>query len=149
MMGACPQCGTQIPENGKYCPECGESELKSNPVSVSRRDRLLSSLCYFFIPALVLIFAQPFKRIHFIRFHAFQSLFTWITALAAAGLIKLISMMLLLIPSLGQLITFLLWILYALAVPVLLLLLIAKAMMGNEFELPIIGRIAQKQADNG
>ena len=65
---------------------------------------------------------------------------------AVAGVIKAVSMLLLLIPSFGPLITFLLLILYGLAGAILLLLLIAKATMSEEFELPIIGHIAQKQA---
>lgn len=146
-MSACPQCGAQIPENGSYCSECGQSALRAEPASVSGRDKVLAAIGYFFIPALVFIFIQPFKRVHFIRFHAFQSLLTWIAVVVSAGLIKLISMVLLLIPSLGPLITFLLWIGYGLAVPILLLLMIVKAVMGDEFQLPIIGAMAQKQAD--
>jgi len=146
-MSACPQCGAQIPENGSYCSECGQSALRAEPVSASGRDKVLAALCYFFVPALVCIFVQPIKRIHFIRFHALQSLLTWIAVVVSAGLIKLASMVLLLIPSLGPLITFLLWIGYGLAVPILLLLLIVKAVMGAEFQLPVIGPMAQKQAD--
>ena len=146
-MSACPQCGTQIPENGLYCPECGQSASRSKPVLASGRDKVLAALCYFFIPAIVFIFLEPFKRIYLVRFHAFQSLFAWAVIVVSAGLIKLVSMALLLIPSLGPLITFLLWIGYALAVPILLLLLMAKAVMGHEFQLAIIGSMAQKQAD--
>ena len=147
-MSACPQCGTEIPANGTYCPDCGQSASNSKRVPASGRDRILAAISYFFIPAVIFIFLHPFKRIHFIRFHAFQSLFTWIAMVAVAGVIKAVSMLLLLIPSFGPLITFLLLILYGLAGPILLLLLSAKATMSEEFELPIIGHIAQKQAGN-
>jgi uncharacterized membrane protein len=147
-MKICPQCGTEIPANGSFCPSCGRSALTPQPLPVPTRDRVPSALCYFFLPAVVFLFLEPFKRTHFIRFHAFQALFVWPAMLAMAGIIKLVSLVLLLIPSLGQLTTFLLWILFALAVPIVLLLLISNALMGAEFELPVIGHLATTQAGN-
>ena len=147
-MKTCPQCGTEIPAAGSFCPACGQSAQGSQPLPVPGRDRALGALCYFLLPAIVFLLVEPFKRTHFIRFHAFQALLVWPAIFVVAGFIKLVSLMLLLIPSLGQLTTFLLWILFALAVPILLLLLIAKALMGSEFELPIVGNFANTQAGN-
>ena len=146
-MSTCPQCGTQIPEDGSFCPSCGQSALNTKAALVATgRDRVLAALAYFLLPAIAFIVLEPFKRNHFVRFHAFQALFVWAAMFAVAGAIKLISFVLLLVPSLGQLTMFLLWILFLLAVPVLLLLLFAKALMGEEFELPVVGSIAKGQA---
>src|SRR5215467_11569033 len=116
-MKTCPQCGNEIPANGSFCPACGQSALSSEPMPVSGRDRVLGALCYLLLPAIVFLLVEPFKRPHFIRFHAFQGLFAWLGMFATAGIIKLVSLILALVPSLGQLTSFLLWILFALAVP--------------------------------
>jgi len=144
-MNACPECGTQIPDQGSFCPACGQSTALGNPAPpVTARDRVLAALGYLFLPAIVFLFIEPFRRNHFIRFHALQSVFLWPALLITAGVIKLLSLLLLLLPTLGQLTIFLLWILFALAAPILLLVCVVKALLGEEFGLSLFANMLER-----
>jgi uncharacterized membrane protein len=85
---------------------------------------------------------EPFNKNRFVRFHAFQCLF-----LAATGIaIGIIFMILGFIPFLGLLmipVSFLVWIGFI----VVLILCMIRAYQGQKFKLPIIGDLAEKQAN--
>ena len=100
-------------------------------------DNVAGALAYVtIIPAILFLVMEPYNRNKFIRFHAFQCLFT------ALGFFAL-GIVLNFIPILG-------WIV-ALFMPliglVLWILLVVKAYQGQKFKLPVIGDMAEKQAD--
>src|SRR5437660_1521194 len=70
-------------------------------------DNIAGALAYFFLPAIVFVLVDPFKRSRFIRFHSFQALFLAIAAIIAGLALRLIVAVLGLIPALGQLIVLL------------------------------------------
>lgn len=100
-------------------------------------DNMAGALAYVtIIPAILFLVMEPYNRNRFIRFHAFQCLFTAVAFMA-------IGIVLNFIPVLG-------WIV-ALFMPliglVLWVLLVVMAYQGKKFKLPVIGDLAEKQAD--
>ncbi len=105
-------------------------------------------LAYFtIIPAIVFLLIEPYNRNRFVRFHAFQCLFTAVAFVALQVALLILSSILHLIPVLGWIITALLWPLFGLAAFILWILLVVKAYQGQMFKLPIVGDLAEKQAE--
>lgn len=94
------------------------------------------------IPAIVFLVIEPYNKNRFIRFHAFQSIFfnvAWIVLWIVLGIIGQI-------PVLGWA-TFLLWPLIGLGGLIVWILLLLKAYQNQKFKLPVIGDMAEKQAN--
>lgn len=105
---------------------------------VTMNDRLLGAVAYLtFLPAVSFLFLTQYKRRHFIRFHARQSIFFWVLVAALAGLGLLAS-------TFGLL---LLWMVTSILVVLALFLtwvvLSIKALQGEWFMLPGLGNLAQ------
>jgi uncharacterized membrane protein len=85
---------------------------------------------------------EPYNKSRFIRFHAFQCLFfavAWTALWIALSIVAHI-------PILGWL-TVLIWPLVGLAGLVVWIILILKANQGQMYKLPMIGDMAEKQAN--
>jgi uncharacterized membrane protein len=100
-------------------------------------------LSYLLIPAIVFLVLEPYSKRRFIRFHAFQCIFLCI-ALFVLGIALSILWH---IPVLGWLVLFLLWPLLSLAELILWIILLLKAYQGQMWKLPVIGDMAEKQAN--
>jgi uncharacterized membrane protein len=167
----CPQCHAQMPDNVAFCPGCGRRmwvpgqdakrpaasppvihtlavpPLTVTPVSVPSqfKDNLLAAFAYItFIPAVILVLIEPFKRNRFIRFHSFQSIFLTVATIVIAFALRILYSVLTLIPVVGYLMA---WLALAVAVlgwGILWLVLLVKALQGQTFQLPLIGSLAEK-----
>jgi uncharacterized membrane protein len=87
------------------------------------------------IPAIIFLLIEPYNKSSFIRFHAWQCIFLGIAGFAIQvilGAIPVIGWVILPIAAVGILI---LWIMALL-----------KALKGERYELPVIGKFASKQA---
>ncbi len=87
------------------------------------------------IPAIIFLVVEPYNKSSFVRFHAWQSIFFCIAAVA-------IQVVLSIIPLIG-------WILLPFAMIAFLivwLLVLLKASKGLRYQLPIIGKFADQQA---
>jgi len=94
------------------------------------------------IPAILFLVLEPYNRSRFIRFHSFQCIF-----FAIAWTVLWIGLNIIVhIPFLGWL-TILIWPLVGLAGFVIWLVLLLKAYQGQMFKLPVIGDMAEKQAN--
>lgn len=147
----CSSCGAELTD-GSVCTRCGPllSAAWSNDTGVppgaavpastaasGLSDNAAGALAYITIlPAILFLIVEPYNRRPFVRFHAFQSIF-----LCIACTIVLIALGL--IPVVGWILTPLL----LLALFVLWLVALLKAYNGKQFHLPVIGDIAQKQAE--
>lgn len=144
---SCPQCGIQVPDNTAFCPGCGWNTAQ--PVLGTTggiRDSIAGALAYFtFIPAIVFLLAEPFKKNRFIRFHSFQSIFLTIAAVVAGLALKLVFLILALIP-LGHLLLLLISAIVFLGCLILWFVLMVKALQGELFKVPLIGDLAERQA---
>lgn len=101
-------------------------------------DNAAGALAYVtIIPAIIFLIVEPYNRNSYVRFHSWQSIFFCIAAFA-------IHIVLSLIPVIG-------WILVpfvALGLLVVWIILLLKALKGERFQLPIIGKFAAQQAGN-
>lgn len=95
------------------------------------------------IPAIVFLLVEPYNKIRYVRFHSWQCIFmaiAWFVIDVAIGIF-------------GRLLTFFrvlefgLYPLVALAMLILWLMVLIKAFNGEKFKLPIIGDLAEKQAN--
>jgi len=144
----CPNCGTQIPEGAAGCPKCATAgaPAATAPVAVSAgglTDNVAGMLAYVtIIPAILFLVLEPYNKKRFIRFHSFQSIFfgiAWFILWVVLGIIGHI-------PFLGWA-TILIWPLIGLGGLIVWLILVLKAYQGQMFKLPVIGDMAEKQAD--
>jgi uncharacterized membrane protein len=144
-MPFCPGCGTQIAE-GTTCPKCaGASASAPTPgvTATGLTDNVAGALAYVtIIPAIVFLVLEPYNRKRFIRFHSFQCIFFAVAWTALWIILAFIGH----IPFLGWA-TLLLWPLVSLAGFILWLIMVLKAYQGQMFKLPVIGDMAEKQAD--
>jgi uncharacterized membrane protein len=100
-------------------------------------DNVAGMLAYVtFIPAIVFLAMAPYNRNSFIRFHAFQCIFFSVALFA-------IHLVLDFIPIIGWAIS----LLVSLAALGLWLVLLMKAYQGQRWKVPIIGDMAEKQAN--
>lgn len=150
----CSSCGTQMADNAAFCPSCGKAAVAGStgaapaPAPVQQgntapasglQDNVAGLLAYLFIPAIIFLVVEPYNKNRFIRFHSFQGIFFGV-AWAVIGTI--LGTVLMVIPILGWLISFVIWLGFLIAWIVLMI----KAFQGTMFKLPVIGDLAEKQA---
>ena len=141
-MAFCTGCGKEVPAGAAACPGCGQSMAGAAapaPMASSGglTDSTAGALAYVtFIPAIIFLVMEPYNKNRFIRFHAFQCLFFTVACVA-------ISVLLMFIPILGAIVGLLLWLLEF----VVWIILVLKAYQGQKFKLPVIGDIAEQQAN--
>jgi uncharacterized membrane protein len=140
----CTSCGTPNDDNAGFCSKCGQgfagvtaggAAVASNTSGLT--DNVAGMLAYVtIIPAILFLVLAPYNRNRFIRFHAFQCIFFWV-------FFVVVRVVLLFIPILGWVAFYLV----SLAVLALWIVLLIKAYGGQKWKLPVIGDIAEKQAD--
>jgi uncharacterized membrane protein len=89
---------------------------------------------------------EPYNKNRNIRFHAFQSIFTWLAMIVVWIAFLIVSSIITMIPFIGWTVSVLLWPLFGLAMFALWLALMYKAYNRERWVLPIIGPLAEKQA---
>ncbi len=111
-------------------------------------DNVAGLLAYItIIPSIIFLIVEPYSKNRFIRFHAFQCLFLHVAWIVLWIALFILSLVLAFIPILGHLVSFLLWLVLGLGVFVLWIVLLLKAYQGQKFKLPVIGDMAEKQAN--
>lgn len=99
-------------------------------------DNAAGALAYItIIPAIIFLVMEPYNKNSFVRFHSWQCIFLGIAAIAieiVLGIIPVIGWIILPFAALGLLIV---WI-----------TAIMKALKGERYQLPIIGKYAAQQA---
>jgi uncharacterized membrane protein len=137
-----------MPDNSVFCPECGNRLSTGLPMVVDGPDRVIAALAYVFLPAIIFLFIEPYKRNRFVRFHCFQAIFLAVVGIVIGIILKIAAAILFLVPLLGPLVVVLAWIAVGLAWFILWIVLILKALQGEMFKLPYIGEMAEKQASS-
>jgi uncharacterized membrane protein len=114
----------------------------SNPSGLS--DNAAAGIAYItIIPAIVFLIIEPFKRSSFVRFHAWQSIFFFV---AWAVIDILVGVIQNLVPS-AVFLTFTVLQLVGIAIFVVWLIVFISAFGGKRMKLPVIGDLAEKQAN--
>ena len=142
-MAFCPNCGTQIAD-GAACPKCASAAPSAGVATAGGlTDNMAGALAYVtFIPAIVFLVLEPYNKNRFIRFHSFQCLFLTGALVVLSIALGIVAM----IPFIGLLtlpLHFLIWI----GSIVLVVILALKAYQGQKFKLPVIGDMAETQAN--
>ena len=147
-MAFCTSCGAQIPAGAGACPACSHSATAAAapaPTAGGLTDNVAGMLAYItIIPAIIFLVMEPYNRNRFIRFHSFQSIFFCVAWIALSIGLSILA----LVPFIGLLLLplhLVIW-LGGLALWVILLL---KANQGQMWKLPVIGDMAEKQANAG
>ena len=152
-MAFCIACGAQMPAGANACPACGRGTAAAPaapPVASSNSagavgltDNVAGALAYVtIVPAIVFLVVEPYNRSRFIRFHCFQCIFAAVAWTALWIALSMVAH----IPFFGWL-TILVWPLVSLAGFVVWLVLVLKAYQNQMFKLPVIGDMAEKQAN--
>jgi uncharacterized membrane protein len=142
----CVSCGSQISDESNVCSKCGQPAYQAagggtvaapSAGTAGLNDNIAGMLAYVtIIPAIVFLLLEPYNRNRFIRFHSFQCIFLCIV-------LVVIHVVLLAVPIIGWAIS----IFVNLGALVLWIVLLLKAYQGQKFKLPVIGDLAEKQAD--
>lgn len=139
-----------MPEDAAFCPECGRSmrpEKRAHGQVGVLPEVVAGALAYFLVPAFVFLFVDPYRKNRFVRFHSFQCIGAWLIAIVVAAVVRIFAVMIGRIPVLGYLLISLVSIVIVLAALITWLVLIVKALQGEMFELPVIGAVAEQQAE--
>lgn len=147
-MAYCNMCGAQIADGTTTCAACA-GRIPAAPAGAvaapaqGMADNIAGMLAYVtIIPAIIFLVMEPYNRNRFIRFHAFQCLFfavAWTVLWIALSIFAHI-------PVLGWL-SILIWPLVGLAGFIIWIVLLLKANQGKMYKLPVIGDLAEKQAN--
>lgn len=150
----CPHCSAEMPEISAFCPVCGRSVLASDTPdftelhAANTREALLGALAYVaLLPAIALLAVPSLKASRFVRFHAWQSLLFTLTAVILAGCMRGLFAFFSLFPGTGFLLGVLTSGLIFLALVFLWLVVVVKAVQGESYEIPWLGRLAAGLAD--
>jgi uncharacterized membrane protein len=147
----CSSCGTQMADNAAFCPSCGKAALAGStgaaaaPATVQGstapasglQDNVAGALAYLVIPAIVFLVVEPYNKNKFIRFHSFQAIIYWIASIILQTIAWMIPILNLVLGPIIGLAIFIGWI-----------VLLIKAFQGTMFKLPVIGDLAEKQAQS-
>jgi len=169
-MGFCPNCGAALPQHAGFCGNCGRSissgatvgsmasaqsaaiaATQSAPAGAAASGltpNVAGALAYLLglITGIIFLALEPYKHDRFVRFHAMQSIllcatyivyritFSFVVRMIAAvsGWLALALVPVAFVISLGL---FVFW-----------LFLMYSAYKGREFQIPVIGPIAARQA---
>lgn len=144
-MAFCPNCGMQA--SGSFCPNCGTPLGASSGYTargpspttgaMGMEQNVAGALCYLagLITGVIFLLIAPYNQNKFVRFHAFQSIFTHL------GIIVLWTLLMILTHGLG----FLLLPLIFIAVIALWIYMMVTAYQGKSVRLPLVGDLAAKQ----
>ena len=145
-MAFCSTCGAQIAD-GTTCPACASRSASATIAAPANAggmaENVAGMIAYVTIsPAIIFLVMEPYNKNRFIRFHAFQCLF-----FAVAWTVLWIGLSIIAhIPIFGWL-TVLIWPLISLAGLILWVILLLKANQHQMYKLPVIGDMAEKQAN--
>lgn len=141
-----------MPESAAYCPGCGramqEVERAHGRVG-AMPETIAGALAYFtFIPAVIFLLVDPYKKNRFVRFHSFQCIGLFLFMAILAAVLRIAAALIGLIPMLGPLLLVLISVVLSFGFFILWVLLVVKALQGEMLNLPLIGDYAERQAVN-
>jgi len=153
-MAFCSKCGSAIADGVAFCGSCGapagaQPPAPPAPPQTSQMSSNVAGLLTYIlglITGIIFLVIDPYKNDKFVRFHAFQSIFLNLVAIAFSILWSIITGLLFSpfsgLWALFSLVSTLIW----LGFFVLWLLMMYKAYNNERYMLPVIGEMAAKQA---
>jgi uncharacterized membrane protein len=121
---------------------------QSGTAAAGLTDNLAGLLCYVFgfITGILFLVLEPYNRNKFIRFHAFQAIFFNIAIIAVMIALSIVGVALHMIPMMWALMGLLHLVAWLGSLAVWIFLMI-KAYQGQCWKLPVVGDLAEKQAN--
>jgi len=145
-MAFCNMCGAQVADGTTTCAACASRAPAVAPAVATTgamADNVAGMLAYVtIIPAIIFLVMEPYNRNRFVRFHSFQCLF-----FCVALIVLQIGLSILAFVPFMAIITIPLHLLIGLGALILWIILLMKANQGQMYKLPIVGDIAEKQAN--
>jgi len=126
-MAFCAGCGSVMPESAIACPRCGRAAGRSK-TSASIPDMFAGPLAYLFIPAIVFLLLEPYRKNRFLRFHSLQSIVFFIGSNVLMGLVAFLGVLAILIGPVVAIGLVILWV-----------VLLVKAYQQEMWKIPYIG----------
>ncbi|MFZ0310195.1 MAG: DUF4870 domain-containing protein [Candidatus Sulfotelmatobacter sp.] len=137
-----------MPDTAAFCPGCGHAmrpaERAQGKVGVLP-ETVAGALAYCVVPAIVFLLVEPYSKNRFVRFHSFQCLGLCLSAVVIGAGLRVAGYLLFFIPLLGRLFFLLVSMLVSLALVVIWLVAIVKALQGEMYKLPLVGDFAERQ----
>jgi uncharacterized membrane protein len=153
-MAFCSSCGAQIADGTTLCAACAgraaaaPAAAPAPTATGGMADNVAGMLAYItFIPAIIFLVMEPYNKKKFVRFHSFQCIFFTVAWIVLCIAMMILSAVLAFIPILGHILMLLLWLALYAGGFVLWIVLLLKANQGQMFKLPVIGDMAEKQAN--
>jgi len=146
-MAFCSTCGAQIADGTTTCAVCAGRVATAPAVPQATAggmtDNVAGMLAYItIIPAIIFLVMEPYNKNRFIRFHSWQCLF-----FAGALFVLHLGLSIFTFVPFMALITLPLHLLVSAGGFVLWIILLMKANQGQMYKLPVIGDLAEKQAN--
>lgn len=143
----CSACGAQMADGASVCPACGKAVAvgggaaaqmaPAQSTSSGLTPNVAGLLAYLlWIPAIIFLVIEPYNKDKTIRFHSFQALFLGVASIVGLTVLSMI-------PILGWILVPFVW----LAVFIVSIYAAIKAYQGQKVMLPVIGPMAEKQAN--
>lgn len=152
-MAFCNMCGAQIADGMTTCSVCA-GRVATAPAAPAAAaaggmaDNVAGMLAYItIIPAIIFLVMEPYNKNRFVRFHSFQNLFFVAGLIVCWIAFSILSVVLAFIPILGHIVIALAWFALAIGSFVVWIIMLIKANGGQMWKLPIIGDMAEKQAN--
>jgi uncharacterized membrane protein len=135
-----------MPDVSAFCPACGLS-VAETPGAVNSQDRALGAVAYIgMIPAVILLLIPALRGNRFVRFHSWQSVLFTIASAVLGVVLKLLFMVLAILPVVGFLLAWLSLGIGSMGIFILWIVLLVKAALGNYYQLPVVGPLAERLA---
>ena len=146
-MAFCNMCGAQIADGTTTCAACSSRAPAGGAAAVTTAgamaDNVAGMLAYVtIIPAIIFLVMEPYNKNRFVRFHSFQCLFFCVALIVLQIGLSILSV----VPFLA-LITIPLHLVIGIGALVLWIIPLLKANQGQMYKLPVIGDLAEKQAN--
>jgi uncharacterized membrane protein len=140
-----------MPDTANNCPSCGKGAGAAAPAAQSSggglADNVAGLLAYITIlPAIFFLVVEPYNKNKFIRFHSFQCLFMAAAWFACIIVLMFLGMILSFVSFLGLLVIPL-YFLVGFGFFVMIVICLLKAYQGQMWKVPVIGNLAEKQAN--
>ena len=160
-MPFCASCGAQV--EGRFCPKCGApvaaggavpppppgpNPYVASPISAPMADNVAAALCYglWLVTGIIFLVIEPYNRNRTIRFHAFQSIFASVAFLIIDVVLHVFFNVMIAMLGFFGVLAGIVFPIFGLACFLLWLYMMYSAYTGKTVVLPIIGPLAQKQA---
>lgn len=153
-MPYCPECGKEVGEDEKFCSNCGASVQqgdiqtrgtgRKSKTSLNLDENVEGALCYLLMWITGIIFLLVEERNRFIRFHAMQSLITFLPLTILGFIFGALASPFWWVLGISLVFSVLRWLITIVSV-ILWIVLMIKAYQGERYKLPIVGDFAEDQ----